>query len=714
MMFAQTEFMTALSAAGAGMLERTFNRIAAGLALSLTATAAFGELRYEFEGVETRLSAEVISGVTWRTQSRNNNLLGKLNVPGQQNLCTADDCMSLQGDPAPNQRLVNAAGSFSGGNLDNGNLNYDRYDIVNATSRIVPDFSVSYGDWKARVQAILYYDPVNDRFDETHPNTRFQPGSTPRTDDVSHATARGVKLREAYVSTLLPIGERQFSVVVGNQQLNWGESVLTAFNTLNNLNPPDAVMARMPGFELKDLQQPIPALSIGGEVYEGISADLFYQLLWTRAVPDPVGTFFSTNDIVGGGRTLTLALGQFSEDPNSLYRPQGLTGLLSQSSRTIVVQPYDYSTPRNGGQYGIQLKYFAANLFEGTELGVYYSNYHSRLPYISAISANKSCTRDASSNTFAAAFVACQGFNSAMNPVGLEPLPVDSSQLLLEYPEDIHMLGASFNTNLGAWSMAGEYAYRPNMPLQVHATDIIFAALAPAFPSDDISVPANTMGLTNAPFTIPGHRHAAPDFISAYRGLSEYGANQLIHGYERFKVGQFSLTGIRLLGASDNYFGADQIQLLAEVSGTQIFNMPDRSVLQLEGTGNRTHYSAGADGTGSNGVPDSLRINPTQQQEGAATSFSWGYRLAIRGQYSNAIGNICLRPTLILFHDLGGISPATIDNYVADRKIINMQLDAELTQSLGAGMQYQWFTGAGRLNLRSDRDNFTMHVRYTF
>ena len=142
--------------------------------------------------------------------------------------------------------------------------------------------------------------------------------------------------------------------------------------------------------------------------------------------------------------------------------------------------------------------------------------------------------------------------------------------------------------------------------------------------------------------------------------------------------------------------------------------MPDRSRLQLEGTGNRTHYSPGADGTGSNGVPDSLRINPTQQQIGAATSFSWGYRLAIRGQYSNAIGNICLRPTILVFHDLGGISPATIDNYVAGRKIINMQLDAELAQNLTTGMQYQWFTGAGRLNLRSDRDNFTVNVRYTF
>lgn len=697
------------------MLGRISRRVTTGLALSLTATAAFGELRYEFGGVKAQLSAIVTSGITIRTQSRDNNLIGKLNVPGQQNLCTADDCMSLQGDPAPNQRLVNAAGSFSGGNLDNGNLNYDRYDIVNATTRIVPNLSLSYGDWKARVETIVFYDPVNDRFDETHPNTRFQPASTPRGHDISRDAARGVKFREAYVSTIVPVGDRQFSVVLGNQQITWGESVLTPFNTLNTLNPPDAVIARMPGFELKDLQQPIPALSIGGEVVQGISADVFYQLLWTPAVADPVGTFFSTNDLVGGGHYLTLALGQFAEDPEGRFRAAGLTSLISQSTRTVPVRDADFAKPRDGGQYGIQLKYFAADLLEGTEFGAYYANYHSRLPYISAISANASCTRNGASGSFAAAYVACQGFNAAFNPVGLEPVPVDTTQIFLEYPEDIHLLGASFNTNFGGWSLAGEYAYRPNMPLQVHATDIIFAALAPAFPEQDIAVPANVPGLANAPFTIPGHRHAAPDFLSAYRGISEYGPNQVVHGYERFKVGQFSLTGIKLFGASDNFFGADQIQLLAEISGTQIFDIPDRSQLQLEGTGNRTHYSAGADGTGTpDGKPDSLHINPTQQTEGAATSFSWGYRLAIRGQYSHAIGNISLLPTLILFHDLGGISPATIDNYVADRKIINAQLDAEFAQNLSAGMQYQWFTGAERLNLRSDRDNFTVHVRYAF
>jgi hypothetical protein len=685
--------------------------------LLLGAAARAQDLKYESGDLQVGFAGSITTGATWRMENRNFNLLGKLNVPGQQNLCTPDDCMSLSGDPAPNLRLVHAAGSYSGGNTDNGDLNYSKHDIVAAASRFTPTLSISDGDWSGKLSGILFYDPVNDDFDETHTNTRFQPASTPRPRDISRQFARGGELRDAYISKLLQIGDREYTVTFGNQRITWGESVLTPLNTLNTLGAPDAVLAHMPGFELHELYRPVPALSVAGELGGGVSADLFYQWHWDPAIPDPSGSFFSTNDFIGGGRSLTVGLGQYAEDPNGEFRPAGATGLISSSSRTVPVLADSFGRPRNGGQYGVQLKYFGENLFGGTELGAYFANYHSRLPYVSAISANASCTRSGQAGSFASAFVACRGFNGSINPVGgLEPVPVDTMKIFLDYPENIHLIGLSFNSNLGPWSLAGEYAFRPNMPLQVHATDVIFAALAPAFPSEDIPVPANTQPLgVNPPFTIPGHRHVAPDFLSVYRGLPEYGPNEVIHGYERFDVGQFSLVGIHIFGPNDNPFGADQIQLLAEVSGTQIFGLPPLTQLQLEGTGDRTHYSPGADGTGApNGQPDSLRINPTQQKTGAATAFSWGYRLVLKSQYSHAIGSVNLYPALIFFHDLGGISPTTIDNYVAGRKTINLQLDAELAQNLSVGTQYQWYTGAGSNNLRSDRDNVSVYLRYAF
>ncbi|PTU29065.1 DUF1302 domain-containing protein [Stenotrophobium rhamnosiphilum] len=685
-------------------------------AAMVSVSAQAQDLKYEIGELQMGFTASVTSGIAIRTQDRNLNLIGKLNVPGQQNLCTADDCMSLSGDPAPNLRLVNAKGSYSGGNTDNGNLNYDKYDIVQASTRLTPTLAFSYGDWSGRVRGILFYDPVNDGFEETHPNTRFQPAHTKRPDGVSGRFARGGQLRDAYISNVLHVADRDVTITFGNQRLTWGESFLTPLNTLNTLGPPDAVLARMPGFELRELYRAVPALSIATEIVDGLSADVFYQWRWNPANAEPVGSFFSTNDFIGGGHYITLGLGQYAEDPDRKFRPAGISGQISHSSRTIELLSENYGRPKNGGQYGIQLKYYADSLFGGTELGAYYANYHSRLPHISVISANASCTRQGQAGSFVSALAVCQGFK--INPNGLEPVPTDSMKAFLDYPEDIHMLGLSFSSNLGPFSLSGEYAYRPNMPLQVHATDVIYAGLAPAFPEEDINIPADLsiLGL-DSPFTIPGHRHIAPDFLSVYRGMGTtgYGPNQVIRGYERFKVGQFSLLGIHVFGPNDNYIGADQLQFLLEVSGTQIFGLPELSELQLEGTGNRSHYSEGADGTGSpTGQVDSLHINPTQQKDGAATSFSYGYRVALKGQYSRAIGDISLYPTILWFHDLGGISPATIDNYVAGRQQLSAQLDAEITQSIGAGMQYQIFTGGGRNNQRSDRDNLGMYVRYSF
>ncbi len=63
-----------------------------------------------------------------------------------------------------------------------------------------------------------------------------------------------------------------------------------------------------------------------------------------------------------------------------------------------------------------------------------------------------------------------------------EAYPIDSFQALLQYPEDIKLYGLSFNTAFGDISVQGEIAYRPNLPLQIDDTDVVFAALQPSSP----------------------------------------------------------------------------------------------------------------------------------------------------------------------------------------------------------------------------------------
>lgn len=687
-------------------------RIVSFVQLACFSGSAAAVVSWEVGDFSAQFGGMLSMGAAWRMEQRSTDLIGKLNVPGQQDLCTQDDCMSLSGDLEPNQRLIDARGSFAGSNGDNGNLNYDQYDLISAAVRLSPELTMTWGPLIAEVKGIGFYDPVNDGFDETHPNTRFQPASTPRTSSIEKRFARGFKLREAYVGVELPIGETPWLLTAGNQVLRWGEANLTLFNTLNEVSPLDGVVARMPGFSVSEAYQAIPAIVLAGDLGNSWSFEAIYQLQWRGVEIDPSGSFFSINDTAGGGGYALTGIGQFSEDPDRLYTPAGLSGLLSQASRTIYLLPDSTGEPEDAGQYGLQLKYFAENVNGGTEFGLYYLHYHSRVPYLSLYAADASCTRDAASNSFVEALLVCRGFNSALNPIGLEPLPTDTERPFLDYPEDIDLLGVSFNTSIGSWAVSGEYAFRLNMPLQVHLTDLLFASTAPAFPVEDIEIPLDLGALTL--FTLPGHRRTAPDFVSRYRGLDAYQAGQFIAGYERFQVGQLVLGGIRSFGP-ENPIGADQVTVVVEAGLTHILGLPSLDRLQLEGQGDRTHYSPGADGTGDpQGAPDSLRINPTQQTDGFATEFSWGYRVLTRLTYGNAIGDIALHPTLVFFHDIQGVSPSVIDNYLEGRMFGVVALDADFTQSFSGGVQYQIYAGAGQRNLRKDRDNISINLRYAF
>lgn len=680
-------------------------------AVLLAGSAQGADLKLQLGEAELGLTGVLTSGVDWRMQDRNLDLLGKTDVPGQQTLCAPDDCMSLSGNPAPNQRLIKATGAFSGVNSDDGDMNYGKHQIVAATTKLTPTLTLAWGPLAAKLRGIVFYDPENVAFQETHNNTLFQPPQTERNGNIEHRFARGYKWREMFVT----FGDERRSVTLGSQMLPWGEATLTQFNTLNTINPFDANVVRMPGAQINEFLQPVPALTAGGELGGGLSAELFYQLKFVPVIPDAAGSFFSSSNVLGGGKFIEVGLGQYAQDPNREYKPPFPNSLITSSTRTAYLLGEHYGYPHDNGQVGLQLKYYSDELNGGTEIGLYYLRYHSRVPYLSAYAADGSCTRQAAvPGSFVAALVSCLGFHGSINPVGgKEPLPVDTLQPFLDYPEDINMAGLSFNTTVGHWSLAGEYAYRPNMPLQIAFSDIIFAAESPAFPSQDIPVPLQALGQA-APFTIPGNRTAVPDFLSAYRGKPT-APHDLIRGYERFGVGQFALTGIRQLSATENPFGADSLVIVAELSGENIFDLPPLERLQLEGAGDRTHHSPGADGSGDpNGTANSLRINPTQQTKGYATAYSWGYRMLARLTYNDVFAGINLIPGVLLFHDLGGISPASTPNYVSGRKTIYTVLDCELNHGFKLNFQYQIFTGGGKYNVLSDRDNLALSVAYTF
>ncbi len=701
------------------------------MAYASTATA----ISFDWNDFAIEINTRFTVGAGWRVEERDESLLGKQNVPGQQGLCSADDCLDFSGNTAPIDRLVNAKGGFFLHNTDNGNMNYDKGDMYSGLARLDSTLTIGWEDWTFKISGLSYYDRLNAKLEETHFDTTYQSRHTQRRNRVQNRLSKHAEIREAFISGIVPIfGDNEIGVTVGNQRLRWGEANLHLFNTLDFINPLDATIARQPGLDLASLQIPTGMVLVTADISDTIALEAFYQYDWEPTRPDPSGSFFSTFDAAGGGDYAGIHLGQFPEDPNKLYQSEGLIGLVSSTTTTLRLDDEHIGDAKNGGQYGIKFSWYAEDFNGGTEFGFYFANYHSRLPLASGTASEYSCTRDALvPGNIAAALVACNGFNGSINATGLgrEPFPVDTASVFLDYPEDIRMYGVSFNTNVGNWSLAGEYSFQENLPVQVLLSDLFYALEQNAAPAEDLPIGPGALigGVLPAPLddvvsglagaiplgglTFPGARSIFPDFLTRYRDR-EYAPGEYVPGYERLKVGQLALTGIRIFPAG-NIFKAEQVLFLVEAGMTHIVDMPEEGELYFQGAGDITHPTPGSDGTGQpDGQPvNTLNFNPTQQTDGFAEDFAWGMRTLIRATYNDVFGwGINLEPTVIGFYDVKGIAPFPSQNYVEDNALVVPGLFFEIGQAWNGTLLYQYHSGDR--NLLRDRDNVSFSLSYSF
>lgn len=708
---------------------------------------------FEFGDISGNVKSRLSFGTAVRTEKPDARLIGKLDLnPG---LCGASDCISFSGDASQNAKLVHGAGAYFGTNKDQGDLNYRQWGLVAGVSKLSEDVTASWGSFTVKVSAFGFYDTVQYSRDDLHPDTTFEPYETPRSPAVAQELGKDWQLKDAFVTDKFSVYDHDFNLSAGYQHIRWGESTFNALNSISQINPPSSVLLHQPGTPINEYFRPTPAVLLGTQLADNLSMDLVYELGWEKAVAEPDGSFYSFLNVLKSN-TAIISLGQFHQDPYGLARLPFPGNAISDTSLTAGVLDQRYGEPRHQGQFGAKLTWFAQDFNGGTEFSFYALNYHSQLPYLSAIAANESCASD--STSFISAFVACNGF-IGLNPTsGKEPLPIDTVKIFADYPTNIQMLGLSFNTNIGKWSLAGEYSIRPDMPLQVDVPDLIFASLQPAFPKQDLALGVNAAtiaqtisslpgvlgqiattnpaqllsdatALLNALPTlikvagsggviIPGNRTAVPDYLESYRGMTVQ-PSQRIAGYQRFAVDQLDLTGIRAIGSSENPIGADQILLLTELGFTHIWNMPQRSRLQLEGGDNNdTHASPGADGTGwpagTTASTYSHTLNPTQQTHGFASSFAMGYRMLLQFEYDNLLWDLNLKPSIQWGQDVTGISPQPIQNFIMGTKTYVLGTTIESGQQWSGQIFYQGSTGGGTVNTQRDRDVIGAAVSYTF
>lgn len=742
-----------------GLLGRSCRAFIAGVAM-LAAPSAMA-LNFEFGDLGLSWENRVTAGLQVRTEHRSDDLVDKTNVSGQETLCAAlpgtgfasnfnADCQSRVGDPAPSQRLINAAGGYNI-NGDDGNLNYDRGDITHSVLQLRSELA---GGWKAfsfKFSGIGYYDPTNRDLD-THGRDLEYPNrglgretitierEAGRRGDVEDYIASDARLWEAWVGFNASDLGLPMEVRVGNQRLRWGESNLFNFNVLDRVNPLSERIFVQPGTEVRDAFIPVGMATVSMNFTTNFDAEAFYQYDWERTEPAPCGSYLSYSDVAGCGEGPTpvyLSVGQYPEDPFQQFVPGGGDALLDQGTRTTYLDDRERGYPDNGGQFGLRLNYYAANLLGGTELSAYAMNIHSRVPYLSVDAANETCI-NTSSNAEGAIVNNLDPCSDEPEPLA-KTFPIDTVQPFLDYPEDIRIFGLSTTTNVGDWSLAGEIAYSPNQPAQVSFSDVLYAGLQPAFPDTPAGFEQGTLLDGENAILLPTNRIAVPDYLETqYRG-NNVEAGDTIRGWERLKVGQLNMTGIRAFGGS-NPIGADQILFVGEVAILRVFDMPDIEELQFEGaTARQTHFSQGAaefdpalhgsfaanspaaeancpdPSVGCRPIGPTDSINPERADEDDfADDLAMGYRMMVTADYNNAFMGWKITPGFEFFHDAYGTSISPGQDMVEGRRRFTLTTEVLFNDYFSGTVAYRIYSGGGHRNLRRDRDYAEMSLTVHF
>ena len=615
-------------------------------------------------------------------------------------------------------------------NGNDGDLNYDR-GIVSNTSKITTDLDVRRGDFGVFVRGTGFIDFENER------GTRER---TPLSDEAKELVGQDFEVLDAYVTGTFDIGDSFVDARLGRHVLNWGESTFIP-NGVNAVNHFDVSKLRQPGSELREALLPVGLASLSVSPTDDLALEAFYQLEWEETRIDPVGSYFSSTDYAGPGAREAVITSITTNDQGFGFGPLTPAINADLNGKSLPHQAAfdpDFASVLRGpdraagdtGQWGLALRYFAADLND-TEFGLYAMNYHSRLPTVGAQTSPRSAVQagiaaagavgadnsvTAQAVTQAVSAEVTQAVRAGQIPAAAAPgiirdrvtqtvsgiaagLAIDrygkSGHYFLEYPEDIQLFGLSFNTLLGTsgWALQGEYSFRRDAPLQRAEREVLRDGLDPIITGLGLAGAAGAAQARAAKLAAdgdpgaPAAGEAARQAGAAYQAFLSGYSPRAVQGYVRRDVSQLQATATKVFGPA---MGADAVVFVTEAAVMHVHGMPDKAVTPLESP---------AGGTLAEGEAD-------------ADATSWGYRLAARLDYNNAVGSINLYPYVQFLHDVSGNSPAPSGPFVEDRTALTLGLRADYLSSWQANLNYTRLAGDG--NELSDRDFVTASVKYSF
>jgi hypothetical protein len=579
-------------------------------------------------------------------------------------------------------------------NADNGDLNYNKYDLVSEVVKGTHELQLKM-PWD-----LSFFGRVSELYD-------WRIGQTERTPLLPEARRFSVynfQPLDAYLNKEFEWFGRNARLRVGEQVMSWGEDIFVLAG-INSTNAYDIRRYHVAGAQVKEILRPAPMISLNTDLLDRWGMEAYYQWKWNGFQLDPTGTYFSSADPAGKGNDaaifiptsslnagvaanpagaallqaglIRMAPAGTAGDPGGtrLTRQQLLAGQATQdcltspgaiqqrlingyaipgnpvslaAATTLVCAALNTGTAiplvsdkggSNHGQYGLNLRYRPE--WADISFGFYYERLNSKIPFITY--------------TVDSAY-------AANNPL--------SAGYKIEYPSGINLYGVSYNTNLGDWALGGEVSWRPrdavaidpSVPTGANPASRPYACLQDA-----------TAATGQTPQTGEQHGKYCRGWVDRAKIQAQQTFLQVFSPTEGF--GGWMLT---TLGAKEGYF-------LGEIGATDY---------------------PGVDRLG--GVPWSLPAYTLPNK------FSAGYTFETQVTYPNVMNlGFDWLPQIDWTHGVIGTSPNALP-WQANTKSGTFTLNFNRHNIITAALAYSWFWGGGPGNQTSDRDYLGFTVAYNF
>jgi len=633
------------------------------LTLAVAALSAASSQAFNFSvgPVDTTVNTSLSWGVAMRTEDPDWGHVHPANA-------------AALGNPVPNTE----AGSTY--NYDDGTLNYEKNDLISNVVKGNIDVDMVWGSGGFFARGSAFYDTVIMDQD---------PAFKPYIDETKDAAGMGYDLLDAYVWQNFDIGNMPASARIGRQVISWGESTFIQ-GGINSINPVNASAVRKPGVEVKEVLLPVNMAYGSLGLTHNVTLEAFYQLEWEKTRIDPCGTFFSTADFVADGCGPVILGGTIDERI-----------ILDDIANGSGAQPTaDYAgsnEPSDEGQFGLAARWYSEALGD-TEFGFYYMNIHSRVPMISGFAANK--TDPSTGNQY----------NTSL-PFSEYP------RYQIDYPEDIKLMGVSFNTSLqSGWSISGEVSLTQDRPIQHNTFELLLAGnllqSSKLFKQRYEEATGNTLDPSD-----PAQVETAKQEL----------AGQQFNGYDRLDVLRAQMT---FLSFFDQVMGASRLTFIGEVGVTHIPDLPNKNEARYGRSGTTgigdfepiplgngafltcdasetASAAAGVDGDAGTNINSTYCTN-----DGYVDQTSGGIRLRGVLDYPNAIAGINLKPTASLSADVNS-GPEPGSQFVDQRVQLGLGLNFDYLNKYSGGISYSMFEGS-KYDALNDRDNISLNLKVTF